>query len=233
MSASAQSPFLSPATTAPENSIAILHLRRDHLIPINLSPHDELQLGYAEGKVTTTRFGSYPHSTLIGQPWGSQIKASKVDTGTRGRVGDGIGSRGRKRKLEGAEVLDPRKQPKIGSLDEEQIADGQSGVDQPPCQTVSKEKVYKDPTPADTGFCHLLAPTPELWTASLPHRTQVVYTPDYSYIIQRLGIRPGSVVLEAGAGSGSFTHAAARAVFNGYPPSPSTNTTSSPPNPTT
>ena len=64
------------------------------------------------------------------------------------------------------------------------------------------------------GFVHLLPPTPENWTISLPHRTQIVYTPDYSFILQRLQVRPGSVIIEAGAGSGSFTHAAARAVFN-------------------
>lgn len=56
-----------------------------------------------------------------------------------------------------------------------------------------------------------------MWTLSLPHRTQVVYTPDYSYILQRLRARPGDHIIEAGAGSGSFTHAAVRAVFNGYP----------------
>lgn len=70
---------------------------------------------------------------------------------------------------------------------------------------------------ASSGFTHILQPTPESWTASLPHRTQVVYTADYSYILHRLGVRPGSSIIEAGAGSGSFTHAAARAVFNGYP----------------
>ena len=41
----------------------------------------------------------------------------------------------------------------------------------------------------------------------------MVYTPDYSFILQRLRVRPGSVLIEAGAGSGSFTHAAARAVY--------------------
>ncbi|KAK6354540.1 tRNA (adenine-N(1)-)-methyltransferase catalytic subunit trm61 [Orbilia brochopaga] len=66
-----------------------------------------------------------------------------------------------------------------------------------------------------SGFIHILRPTPELWTLSLPHRTQVVYTPDSSYILHRLRVRPGSRVIEAGAGSGSFTHAAARAVYNG------------------
>lgn len=64
----------------------------------------------------------------------------------------------------------------------------------------------------DKGFIHLLHPTPELWTVSLPHRTQIVYTPDSSYIIQRLGITSGSRVIEAGTGSASFTHSFARTV---------------------
>ncbi|CAN6633642.1 tRNA (adenine(58)-N(1))-methyltransferase catalytic subunit TRM61 [Trichomonascus vanleenenianus] len=62
------------------------------------------------------------------------------------------------------------------------------------------------------GFIHLLAPSPELWTVSLPHRTQIVYTPDSSYIVQRLNIRPGTHVIESGTGSGSFTHQIARTV---------------------
>ncbi|KAG7195549.1 tRNA (adenine(58)-N(1))-methyltransferase catalytic subunit trmt61a [Scheffersomyces spartinae] len=60
------------------------------------------------------------------------------------------------------------------------------------------------------GFIYLLHPTPELWTVSLPHRTQIVYTPDSSYVIQRLNIGPGSRVIEAGTGSASFTHSFAR-----------------------
>ena len=67
-------------------------------------------------------------------------------------------------------------------------------------------------TPKDRGFVYLLQPTPELWTMSLPHRTQIVYTPDSSYILQRLDVRVGSKVIEAGTGSGSFTHAFARTV---------------------
>lgn len=64
----------------------------------------------------------------------------------------------------------------------------------------------------DRGFVHLLHPSAELWTVSLPHRTQIVYTPDSSYIVQRLGITSGSRVIEAGTGSASFTHAFARTV---------------------
>ncbi|KAI3406915.1 TRM61 [Candida oxycetoniae] len=62
------------------------------------------------------------------------------------------------------------------------------------------------------GFIYLLFPTPEMWTLSLPHRTQIVYTPDSSYILQRLNVKPGSRVIEAGTGSASFTHAFARTV---------------------
>ncbi|KAL8825265.1 MAG: hypothetical protein Q9170_007865 [Blastenia crenularia] len=201
---SQSSPFLAPSAVACPDSLAILHLKRDLLTPAILRTYDEENVGYAEGKVTTTRYGNYPHSTLIGKPWGSQIKASRVDTGTRGRVGQ-QGSRGLKRKRGGSstshrdDVAVPGEDP-TGS-------EGEG----------PERQEVKTPIPAETGFCHLLQPTPEIWTASLPHRTQVVYTPDYSYILQRLRVSPGSVVIEAGAGSGSFTHAAARAVFNGFP----------------
>lgn len=44
----------------------------------------------------------------------------------------------------------------------------------------------------------LLRPTPELWTLALPHRTQILYVADISYILSELAIRPGAVVVEAG-----------------------------------
>ncbi|GBF61280.1 tRNA (adenine(58)-N(1))-methyltransferase catalytic subunit [Trichophyton mentagrophytes] len=181
------SPFLTPGPTAEADSLAVLHLRRDHAIATVLKTHDDEDLGYDEGKVTTTRFGSFPHSTLIGSPWGSQIIASKVDTGSRGRrPKTGKGSNPLKRKAEDADISEDKSTTKAAVT-------------------------------ASSGFIHLLRPTPESWTSSLPHRTQVVYTPDSSYILHRLRVRPGSTIIEAGAGSGSFTHAAARAVFNGYP----------------
>ena len=167
------SPFLDPGACSADGSLAVLQLRRDLLLATRLSSRDDDDEGYDEGRVTNTRFGSFPHTTLIGLPWGSQVRASKVDTGSRGRRAP------LKRKREANETV--------------------------------REAVV-----ADTGFVHLLPPTPECWTASLPHRTQVVYTPDYSYILHRLRVRPGDVLIEAGAGSGSFTHAAARSVFNGY-----------------
>lgn len=85
-------------------------------------------------------------------------------------------------------------------------------------------------------FMTMLLPTPELWTLSLPHRTQIVHTADISHVVLRLNIVPGSVVVEsgemrfrlapsrlcasrspralaaAGTGSGSLTTSLARAV---------------------
>lgn len=184
------SPFLTPGSASKEGQLALLHLRRDLALPTVLSTSvaSAAEAGYAEGVVTNTRFGSFPHSTLINLRWGSQVRASEVDTGSRGRKAFNQVA-GKKRKAEEVEVEDF------------EVAD--SG--------------QKDPVAASSGFIHILPPTPENWTTSLPHRTQVVYTPDYSYILHRIRARPGSVIIEAGSGSGSFTHAAARAVFNGYP----------------
>ncbi|KAI1340879.1 tRNA methyltransferase complex GCD14 subunit [Xylariaceae sp. FL0016] len=183
------SPFLDPGTATTANTLALVHLSRDNIEPVYLQDASGTVDGYVEGAVINTRFGSFPHSTLINKPWGSQVRASIVDTG----------SRGRKRKLEN--VLDSE------SVDND--TEGTGSVTAPP----------KDLKTAASGFIHLLPPTPELWTSSLPHRTQVVYTPDYSYILHRIRARPGMNIIEAGAGSGSFTHAAVRAVYNGLSPS--------------
>ncbi|KAI9058216.1 tRNA methyltransferase complex GCD14 subunit [Trametes sanguinea] len=65
------------------------------------------------------------------------------------------------------------------------------------------------------GFIHLLRPTPELWTLALPHRTQILYLADIAFVTSWLNIRPGSKVIEAGTGSGSFSHSVARTVGPG------------------
>ncbi len=184
------SPFLTPHFHTQDDQLASLHLRRDLALPtiLSASATSAAATGYAEGVVTNTRFGSFPHSTLIGLPWGSQVRASEVDTGTRGRKTI-IQQAGKKRKAEDVDDID------VENADFQQ----------------------KEAVTASSGFIHILPPTPENWTTSLPHRTQVVYTPDYSYILHRIRARPGSSLIEAGSGSGSFTHASARAVFSGYP----------------
>ncbi len=62
------------------------------------------------------------------------------------------------------------------------------------------------------GFIYVLYPTPELWTLALPHRTQIIYTPDISMVLAHLDLKPGKVVCEAGTGSGSLSFAVLRAV---------------------
>ena len=62
------------------------------------------------------------------------------------------------------------------------------------------------------GYGYALHPTPELWTKCLPHRTQILYSTDISMIILQLELKPGSVVIESGTGSGSLSHSIARTI---------------------
>lgn len=201
------SPFLDPGPRTRANSLAILQLSRDNLVPVYLQEPSGEHDGYAEGAVVNTRFGSFPHSTMLNVPWGSQIRASKVDTG----------SRGRKRKRESA---DERGREGTGTSEKEDEDSGAAAAAAAAANGNGNGNgagAVKEAVADSSGFIHILPPTPEVWTSSLPHRTQVVYTPDYSYILHRIRARPGSVLIEAGAGSGSFTHASVRAVYNGYP----------------
>jgi tRNA (adenine57-N1/adenine58-N1)-methyltransferase len=226
-------PALSPPTTSPffhtppvaeANSLAIFHVKRDSLLPITLrTTADD---GYAEGAVTNTRFGSYPHSTIIGVPWGSQVRASKVDTGTRGR-------KGKQAKASTSAPVEDVMPNQPGNATTADSKKRKAEEQEPEAAASPTKKMKNQPEPATkaaphktaieagSGFMHVLQPTPESWTYSLDHRTQVVYTPDYSYVLQRMQVKPGDTLIEAGAGSGSFTHAAARAIFNGYPFDPS------------
>ncbi|CCX15876.1 S-adenosyl-L-methionine-dependent methyltransferase [Pyronema domesticum] len=164
MATPAVSPFLAiPSELSSEAKPAIIHLKRDQHQALVLKPESTLQ----------TRFGNFPHSSILGLHPGSQVRAS-------------------------AAVPSLKEQRKRKRASNSNTTTETEGI-----QTAA-------------GFLHVLNPTAELWTASLPHRTQVVYTPDSSYILHRLGAGPGTQIIEAGAGSGSFTHASVRAVYNGY-----------------
>jgi tRNA (adenine57-N1/adenine58-N1)-methyltransferase len=138
------SPFLDPGPLTKANSLAILQLSRDNLQPVYLQSSTGVHDGYAEGAVVNTRYGSFPHSTMLNVPWGSQIRASKVDTG----------SRGRKRKREGADEAcrDATGASEKDNEDSAAPADADS--------TVAVKEAVAD----SSGFIHVLPPTPEVWT---------------------------------------------------------------------
>jgi tRNA (adenine57-N1/adenine58-N1)-methyltransferase len=62
------------------------------------------------------------------------------------------------------------------------------------------------------GFCYILRPTPELWSRSLNHRTQIIHELDAAVVIFQLNIRPNNVVCESGTGSGAMSHAILRTI---------------------
>lgn len=63
------------------------------------------------------------------------------------------------------------------------------------------------------SFIRCLSHTPELWTKALQKRTQILYRPDISMIIGTLNIKPGSIVVESGTGSGSLSVSILRALI--------------------
>lgn len=118
----------------------MLHFQSPNAPPIPLT--------VTPGKEFINTYGAFPHDSMIGRPFGSQIESK-----ARGGSGD-----------------------------------------------------------QRTGFLHMLRPTPTLWTWALPHRTQILYLTDISFIISRLALSPGARIIEAGTGSGSMTHALAKTV---------------------
>jgi tRNA (adenine57-N1/adenine58-N1)-methyltransferase len=82
----------------------------------------------------------------------------------------------------------------------------------PHSQMIGKKWGSKMPNKLNSGFIHLLYPTPELWTLVLPHRTQILYQPDISLITTFLELKPNINMIEAGTGSGSFSHSIARTI---------------------
>lgn len=73
-------------------------------------------------------------------------------------------------------------------------------------------KLWGSRLSATAGYIYVLRPSPELWTRSLPRRTQILYSPDTALITELLEAHSGSVIAESGTGSGSLSHALAVAV---------------------
>ena len=60
------------------------------------------------------------------------------------------------------------------------------------------KRSYGDKVSCSKGWVFVLKATPELWTLTLPHRTQILYACDISTITMQLDLRPGSIVIESG-----------------------------------
>lgn len=69
---------------------------------------------------------------------------------------------------------------------------------------------YRSENPRPAYILHV---TPETFTLSIPHRTQIIYHADISTIVMGLDIRPGCVVAEAGTGSASLSYSIANSVL--------------------
>ncbi|EGD72911.1 tRNA (adenine-N(1)-)-methyltransferase catalytic subunit TRMT61A [Salpingoeca rosetta] len=73
-------------------------------------------------------------------------------------------------------------------------------------------RIYASDRGSLRSYIYAMHPTPEYWTEVLPHRTQIIYASDISMVTFMLDLKPGSVVLETGTGSGSLSHAIARTI---------------------
>ena len=62
------------------------------------------------------------------------------------------------------------------------------------------------------GFVYALEPTPECWNLALKHRTQIVHDLDASIVNFYLDLKPGSIVVESGTGSGAMSVGLCRAL---------------------
>lgn len=62
------------------------------------------------------------------------------------------------------------------------------------------------------GYVYVLRLTPQLFTETLTHATQILYSADIGMVLFRLDVGRGDIVCESGTGSSSMTYALATAV---------------------
>lgn len=75
-----------------------------------------------------------------------------------------------------------------------------------------KEDIDDEDDENDGTWMYAMMPKPSLWAVALNHRTEILYNADISLVTNMLELKPGSIVLESGTGSGSLSTHLANAV---------------------
>eukprot|EP01027_Heterolobosea_sp_BB2_P023060 GEZU01034069.1.p1 GENE.GEZU01034069.1~~GEZU01034069.1.p1 ORF type:complete len:382 (+),score=88.87 GEZU01034069.1:3-1148(+) len=70
---------------------------------------------------------------------------------------------------------------------------------------IGKRYGEKIPDKRGKGFVYCLKLNSNLWTVALKHRTQILFQTDISLVTTFLELKPGSIVIESGTGSGSMS----------------------------
>lgn len=60
---------------------------------------------------------------------------------------------------------------------------------------------------------YVLKPSSTMHTHCLNHRTQILYSPDISMVLLQCDMKPGSIVIESGTGSGSLSTSIGKTIF--------------------
>eukprot|EP00392_Amoebophrya_sp_AT5.2_P005795 g5805.t1 len=208
-----------PGASAKEDDFVILYGNAEHVWGLQLK----------KNAIFHCDFGSWEHNDIIGKPFGVLIRdrnpwaalEKKIASKKRAAAEQGAAASAG----DGAALMSPAADEEGGnkSGSEQRAAtivattpDEQGSTPAKKEEVISSAVSSKSaaPSPATRGkFLFLLPPSPDLVTASLPHRTQIIYHADISLILGLLDLKPGDRVVETGTGSGSLTTSLAASVF--------------------
>lgn len=188
------------------------------------------------GHFLNNRYGRFAHDDMLGKSVGRRIKAvnpamvktsassslnavKNVDSKDKGKDKDKVKDAEKnkvKDKVKDTEKDKVKDKVKDKAKDKDIVKD----KDKDKVKDKGKDNNEKNSNLAEpgiptkrqlgAGFVHALAPTPELWSQAMDHRTQIVYPHDAALISLKLELKPGDTLVECGTGSGSATVSFAR-----------------------
>jgi hypothetical protein len=83
------SPLLFPGPVSSVDALSIVHLKRNLQVSTSSRNMTKMTKAIPRARSSTRDFNPFQHTALIGLPWESQVRASKVDMGYGGRRGKG------------------------------------------------------------------------------------------------------------------------------------------------